>query len=106
MDAPILIPIAMMASFIILGVILSMGKCSFLIAGYNTMSKEQKKQYDERALCRFAGKIMYCLAFAMLLWLVSIILQDSAIMSVSLFFLVGSIAFAVIYAGTGSRFRK
>ena len=53
MDAPILIPVAMMAGFIILGVILSMGKCSFLIAGYNMMSKEQKKQYDERALCRF-----------------------------------------------------
>ena len=35
MDAPILIPVAMMAGFIILGVILSMGKCSFLIAGYN-----------------------------------------------------------------------
>ena len=43
MDAPILIPVAMMAGFIILGVILSMGKCSFLIAGYNMMSKEQKK---------------------------------------------------------------
>lgn len=106
MDAPILIPIAMMAGFIILGVLLSMGKCSFLIAGYNMMNKEQKKQYDERALCRFMVKIMYCLAFAMLLWLVSIILQNSAIMSVSLFFLVGSIAFAVTYAGTGSRFRK
>lgn len=106
MDAPILIPIAMMAGFIFLGIILSMGKCSFLIAGYNRRSKEQRKQYDERALCRFMGKIMYCLAFGMLLWLVSIILQNSVILSVSLFFLVGSIAFAVIYAGTGSRFRK
>mgnify|MGYP002295591609 CR=1 FL=1 len=45
MDAPILIPVAMMAGFIILGVILSMGKCSFLIAGYNMMSKLQKKNY-------------------------------------------------------------
>lgn len=106
MDAPILIPIAMMAGFIILGVILSMGKCSFLIAGYNMMSKEQKKQYDERALCRFMGKIMYGLAFAMLLWLISIILQNSVLLSVSLCLLVGSIAFAVIYAGIGNRFKK
>ena len=74
----------MMAGFIILGVILSMGKCSFLIAGYNMMSKEQKKQYDERALCRFMGKLMCCLAFAMLLWLISIILQNSVLLSVSL----------------------
>lgn len=96
----------MMAGFIILGVILSMGKCSFLIAGYNTMSKEQKQKYDELALCRFMGKIMYCLAFGMLLWLTSILLQNSVVMSAALCFLVGSVAFAVIYATTGSRFRK
>lgn len=106
MDAPILIPIAMMAGFIILGVIFSMGKCAFLIAGYNTMSKEQKKQYDEHALCRFMGKIMYCLAFSMLLWLISIILQNSVLLSVSLCFLVGSLVFGVIYANTSPRFRK
>ena len=96
----------MMAGFMILGAILSMGKCSFLIAGYNMMNRGQKKQYDEQALCRFMGKIMCCLAFAMLLWLASIILQNSVLLSASLYFLVGSIAFAVIYAGAGSRFKK
>ena len=49
----------MMAGFMILGAILSMGKCSFLIAGCNMMNRGQKKQYDEQALCRFMGKIMY-----------------------------------------------
>ena len=49
----------MMAGFMILGAILSMGKCSFLIAGYSMMNRGQKKQYDEQALCRFMGKIMY-----------------------------------------------
>lgn len=106
MDAPIPIPIAMMAGFIFLGVILSMGKCAFLIAGYNAMSKEQKKQYDEHALCRFMGKIMYCLAFSMLLWLISIILENSIFLSVSLCVLVGALAFGAIYANTASRFRK
>lgn len=96
----------MMAGFMILGAILSMGKCSFLIAGYNMMNRGQKKQYDEQALCRFMGEIMYCLAFAMLLWLASIIFQNSVLLSASLYFLVGSIAFAVIYAGAGSRFKK
>ena len=90
----------MMAGFMILGAILSMGKCSCLIAGCNMMNRGQKKQYDEQALCRFMGKIMYCLAFAMLIWLASIILQNSVLLSASLYFLVGSIAFAVIYAGT------
>ena len=96
----------MMAGFMILGAILSMGKCSCLIAGCNMMNRGQKKQYDEQALCRFMGKIMYCLAFAMLIWLASIILQNSVLLSASLYFLVVSIAFAVIYAGTGRRFKK
>ena len=30
------------------------------------MNRGQKKPYDEQALCRFMGTIMYCLAFAML----------------------------------------
>ena len=96
----------MMAGFMILGAILSMGKCSFLIAGFNMMNRGQKKQYDEQALCRFMGNIMYCLAFTMLLWLASILLQNSVLLSASLYFLAGSIAFAVIYAGTGSRLKK
>ena len=37
----------MMAGFMILGAILSMGKCSFLIAGYSMMNRGQKKQYDD-----------------------------------------------------------
>lgn len=52
------------------------------------------------------GKIMYCLAFAMLLWLASILLQNSMLLSASLCFLAGSSAFAVIYADTGSRLKK
>ena len=106
MDAPVPIPVAMMAGFIILGAILSTGKCSFLIAGYNMMGRGQNRQYDEQALCRFMGKIMYCLAFAMLLWLASIILQNSVLLSASLCFLAGSIAFALIYSGTGDRLKK
>ena len=39
MDAPVPIPVAMMAGFMILGAILSMGKCSFLIAGCNMMNR-------------------------------------------------------------------
>ncbi|WP_260733858.1 DUF3784 domain-containing protein [Macrococcoides caseolyticum] len=33
----------------------------FLIAGYNTLPKEQKQKYDEKRLCRFTG-VMVILA--------------------------------------------
>ena len=39
----------------ILTVVLLMGKGSFLIAGYNTSSKEEKQEYDEKKLCRVVG---------------------------------------------------
>ena len=96
----------MMAGFMILGAVLSSWRFSFVIAGYHSRNRGQNTQYDAQALCRLLAKIMYCLAFAMLLWLASIIFQNSVLLSASLYFLVGSIAFAVIYAGAGSRFKK
>ena len=48
----------MMIIFAILAVILLAGKGSFLIAGYNTASKEKKACYDEKKLCRVVGGCM------------------------------------------------
>lgn len=39
----------------ICSLILLSGRGSILIAGYNTMSKEEKEQYDEKKLCRITG---------------------------------------------------
>lgn len=41
--------------FGILSVVFLLGKGSFLIAGYNTSSQNQKAQYDEKKLCRIMG---------------------------------------------------
>ncbi len=40
---------------LIFSIILICGKGSFLIAGYNTASKEEKERYDEKKLCRVMG---------------------------------------------------
>ncbi len=39
----------------VLSILLIMGKGSFLIAGYNTSTKEQKAKYDKPKLCRVVG---------------------------------------------------
>lgn len=39
----------------ICSLILLSGRGSILIAGYNTMSKEDQEQYDEKKLCRITG---------------------------------------------------
>ncbi len=53
--------------FIILGLVFIQGKGAFLIAGYNTSSRAEKKKYDENALCRFMGKIMFLFAACLLI---------------------------------------
>jgi len=43
---------------IIMGIVFLTGRGSFLVAGYNTMSKKKKLNYDSEALCRFIGKFI------------------------------------------------
>lgn len=43
---------------LILGIIIIKFKMSYLIAGYNTSSKEQKEKYDERKLVIYIGNFL------------------------------------------------
>ena len=92
--------------FLILGVVFSMGKCAFLIAGYNTDPKAEKAKYVEKALCRFMGRLMFALAGCQCVMALGLFLVGEW------FFGVGIAAYlcitfgAVIYANTGNRFRK
>ena len=49
--------------FIILGTMLSLGKLSFLITGFNTLIKKEKKDYDVLSSCKLVGKHMFMIAF-------------------------------------------
>ena len=40
---------------LIFGLIIQTGKASFLISGYNSMSKEEQTKWDEKALGKFMG---------------------------------------------------
>lgn len=41
--------------FAVISIILISGHGSWFISGYNTASKEEKKKYDEKKLCRTMG---------------------------------------------------
>lgn len=92
--------------FVALGLLLSSGKGAFLIAGYNTMKKEKKEKYDEAALCKFMGKMMFALSFCAALWALGEILNVVWIFyaGFALFFAV--LVFALVYANTGGRFKN
>lgn len=62
--------------FAILSITLLLGKRSFLIAGYNTSSKEQKEQYNEKKLCRAMGVMLLSLTIATILLITNKIMSS------------------------------
>ena len=96
----------MIALFIILGIMLSLGRWSFLIAGFNTMTEDEKKKYDVISLCKFMGKFMFIIAFCITLFVLSDILMMKVLFNIGLALSIISIIFVVIYANTGNRFEN
>jgi hypothetical protein len=52
--------------FIILGIVIKYGKLYFLIAGYNTMPKEEKQKYDIEGIATVFKNTMFGMAFIMI----------------------------------------
>lgn len=95
------------ALLLALAIPLLMGKGGGLIAGYNTMSREEKERYDAPALCRFIGKMCLVLCFATLLWGISFLSSvPNWVHSVGMVIFFAAIIFTLIYANTGNRFKK
>ena len=98
--------ILMIALFILLGIMFSLGKWSFLIAGFNTMTKEEKAKYDVMSLCKFMGKLMFIIAFCITLFTLSDIFMMKILFNIGTVILIVSIIFTIIYANTGNRFKR
>lgn len=95
-----------MALFIIAGTMLYQGKWANLIAGYNTLSKEEKEKYDTPALCRFYGKMMFVISFSILLWEIGDALGSLLIFMFGTLLFIVSVVFTLVYSNSGSRFKK
>lgn len=50
---------------LVISIVLLCGRGSWLIAGYNTASEEEKRQYDTKKLCRSMGLTMLVITFGM-----------------------------------------
>lgn len=90
----------------LLGLYMLQGKGAFLIAGYNTMPKEEKAKYDGPAMARFIGKLLFALAFSMLFWLAGMLLEKSWMFYIGVALFLGFTGAALIYMNTGGRFLK
>ena len=98
--------LGMIALFLVLGLIFSQGKGAFLIAGYNTASKAEKAKYDEKALCRFMGKLMFALAAAWVPIALSALLDQMWLLWLGLGLFLAVCIGGVVYMNTGHRFEK
>lgn len=101
-----LIIAGVIALFIILGMFLLNGKGSSLIAGYNTMSPEEKEKYDIARLTKFMGKMMFALSFSMFFWIFSIAFEMNGLFYTGLILFLGIVVYMIIYINTGDRFKK
>jgi len=101
-----LFTLLLMGIFLMIAIIFSLGKGSSLIAGYNTMSEEEKAQYDRVALTKFMGKVMFVLVFSMSFWVLSEWFQVEWLFFVGLGLFLVIVFFAIIYINTGERFKK
>ncbi|WP_342527218.1 DUF3784 domain-containing protein [Chryseomicrobium sp. FSL W7-1435] len=101
-----LINLLVIIPLLILAVYLSQGKGAFLIAGYNTMPKEEKAKYDEVALCKFRGKVLYGICFSLVLLSLSEWLEIPALLWMGIALMIGLLVFTLVYSNTGNRFRQ
>lgn len=96
----VLVPLFIMAVFLL------KGKGAFLIAGYNTMSKDEKAKYDEKALCRFVGWLLIAIILCMLLFPVGTYFEIAWLTYCGIALMLVVTIYGVIYMNTGNRFSK
>lgn len=102
----ILILVTVLIFFFVIGILFSNGKGAFLVAGFNTMPKEEKEKYDTVALCKFMGKLMFALCFSMIFWLLAIIYNMDSLFIIGFILFMVCIFVSLIYMNTENRFMK
>lgn len=103
----LIIAIIIGLSVIVMALVLLTGRGSFLIAGYNTLSKEEKEKFNTKALCRFMGKVLLPIGLLIpILAINSIFYNIEWLSPVFTFGVFGLSVFAIIYCNTSNQFRK
>lgn len=95
---------AMALIFLIISIFLFNGKGGWLIAGYNTMSNEEKARYDKKKLCKAVGWV--CIVCSIMLCIMGYLghLADTGVLEEKnlnffAFVFIAVIILAIIIAG-------
>ncbi|WP_397537137.1 DUF3784 domain-containing protein [Rummeliibacillus pycnus] len=106
MSGDSIILIVVLCLFLIFSLILSLGKGSFLIAGYNMASEEEKNKFNEKMMTKFMGKMMFFLALCIFLWFYDEVYDSPIAFYLGLILFIIISAGGVIYLNTNPKFRK
>ena len=91
---------------IIMSVFLLSGRGAFLLAGFNTMSKNEKEKYDVPALCKFMGKVLLVIGVLTILVGIEYLYAFWWFWLIWGILFIGITVFTIIYVNTGNRFKK
>lgn len=104
MTMEILVQLGGMLLFLTMSLVLLQGKGAILIAGYNTLSAEEKAKYDEAALCRATGRLLLGITFSMALIFVGEFFQQDWLLIVGIILMIAIAMGGVIHMNTGNRY--
>lgn len=104
----ILLVISLIVSLgsISLGVLFLLGKGSFLIAGYNTMSKSEQEKVNIKVLMTFVGKIVIIIGLLTPILIIGGIYNIIFLIWLYVVLVIGLSVFAVVYANTKEKFKN
>ena len=93
---------------LVIGILMYGGKAGFLLAGYNTMSREEKAEWDEKRLLRFSGKCIIVLSILPIGMELLILagLPLGPVYGIGWTAYVLLIVWMIVYMNTKKRFRK
>ena len=94
------------ALFVVLGIIFASGKGANLIAGYNTVSRNEKAKTDEKKLLKAMSVFMFVLAGCFLVSALSQVLNVKSLIWIGQALFAASLIIGLIYLNTGDRFRN
>ena len=102
----LIINILVIAMFVGLGIAFLNEKGIDLVAGYNTMSEQEKEKIDKKALCKHMARLMFLLAACWCVLSVGIEIELTWLFWVGFGLFIAVTFSYLIYMNTGNRLKK
>lgn len=102
----LIVNISVILMFVILGIMFSMGKGVDLVAGYNTMPKEEQERIDKKALCKYMTWLMFILAACWTVYSIGMEISKMWLVWCGIGLFLAIIIIFVILLNTGNRLQK